>query len=394
MSSKRKKNVIHLITRISVIGITVTTAALIILIAAFNGIESMVERLYSSFDANLTIQPATGKSFDEKTIDIGKIRQTQGVALVSKAIEEIVILKHEKKWVNARLFCVEKDFLELAQVSGHMVDGNAVIEAHGDRFGLIGATLLDKLQGFIPEHGYESIVVYFPKRNAKVSGLSNPFRTELLKISGRINYNKEVNEEALLIPLEMGQEMLDYEGKISAVYVNCKHKEELYDVKERLEQVLGPHFKVKTHFEKNALIYQTSKTEKMIVICILVFIFILAIFNLIASLTMLYIEKKDNILTLKSMGASPGFIFRIFFFEGLLISFKGIFFGLVLGLIIAFCQYYFKILILPNSGGQAFPMWITLDDSLLVFGIVSIISILASYLTISFLIKNQLQHEQ
>ena len=372
----------------------VTTAALIILIAAFNGIESMVEKLYSSFDSNLTIQPKTGKTFDEKTIDLRRIKQTEGVSYVSKAIEEIVILKHEKKWVNARLFAVEEDFLKLATVPQHMVDGNAVLEARGEHYGLIGATLLDKLQGFIPEHGYESIFVYYPKRNARVGKLSNPFRTELLKISGRINYNKEVNEEALVIPLHMGQEMLDYEGRISVVYVNCKQKDQLYDVKERLEQLVGENFEVKTHFEKNALIYQTSKTEKVIVICILVFIFILAIFNLIASLTMLYIEKKDNILTLKSMGASPGFIFRIFFFEGLLISFKGIFFGLILGLVIAFCQYYFKILILPNSGGQAFPMWITLDDSLLVFGIVSIISILASYFTISFLIKNQLQHEQ
>lgn len=376
------------------IGIAVTTAALIILIAAFNGIESMVERLYSSFDSNLTIQAKTGKTFDENTIDMRRIRQLEGVGKVSKAIEEIVILKHEKKWVNARLFAVEEDFLKLASVSEHLVDGNAVLQAHGESFGLIGASLLDKLQGFIPEHGYESIFVYFPRRNAKVTALSSPFRTEILKISGRINYNKEVNEEALLIPLQLGQEMLDYEGKLTAVYVNCQQKKQLYDVKEELERMLGKRFEVKTHFEKNALIYQTSKTEKVIVICILVFIFILAIFNLIASLTMLYIEKKDNILTLKSMGANPGFIFRIFFFEGLLISFKGIFFGLILGLVIAFCQYYFKILILPNSGGQAFPMWITLDDSLLVFGIVSIISILASYFTISFLIKNQLQHEQ
>lgn len=369
----------------------VTTAALIILIAAFNGIESMVEKLYSSFDSNLTVQAKNGKSFEEKTLRLKQIRQTEGVAHISRAIEEIVILKHEKKWVNAHLYAVDESFLRLAKVKEHMVDGLPVLQGQGETYGLIGASLLDKLQGFIPEHGHESIFVYFPKRDARVTALSNPFRSRILKISGRINYNKEVNEEALLVPLELAQDMLDYSGRITAVYINCKEKDQLFEVQERLEKVVGSQFEVRTHFDKNALIYQTSKTEKVIVICILVFIFILAIFNLIASLTMLYIEKKENIKTLKSMGASAGFIFRIFFYEGLLISFKGIVFGLVLGLIVAGCQYYFEILILPNSGGQAFPMWITLHDSLLVFGIVSIISILASYFTISFLIRNQNQ---
>lgn len=349
----------------------------------------MVERLYSEFDANLTIKAKVGKSFDEKTIDVRKLKQLSGVSNVSKAVEEIVILKHEKKWVNAKLVAVEDDFLKMIQAEKHLVDGEAFINQNGDVFGIIGATLLDKLQGFIPEHSFESIIAYFPKRNERVGVMSNPFRTQILKISGRINYNKEVNEEALIIPLTLGQEMLDYENKLTSIYVNCKEKDELFDVKEKLEQILGKQFVVQTHFEKNKLIYQTSKTEKIIVIFILVFIFILAIFNLVASLTMLYIEKKDNILTLRSMGASKTFIFKIFFFEGLLISFKGIFIGLLLGLIIASCQYYFGILTLPNSGGQAFPMWLNFTDCFLVFGIVSIISILASYLTISFLLKNQ-----
>lgn len=349
----------------------------------------MVEKLYSEFDANLTIKAKTGKSFDEKTLHIGQLKKIEGVAHVSKAIEEIVILKHEKKWVNAKLIAVEEDFLNMIEAKKHLVDGEAFITMDNQNFGLIGASLLDKLQGFIPEHSFESIIVYFPKRNARVSAMNNPFRTEMLNISGRINYNKEVNEEALLIPLSLGQEMLDYEEKISSIYINCKTKDALFDVKEKVEKLIGSNFRVETHFEKNKLIYQTSKTEKIIVIFILVFIFILAIFNLVASLTMLYIEKKDNILTLKSMGANKSFVFKIFFYEGLLISFKGIFFGLILGFLIAGSQYYFKLITLPNSGGQPFPMWLNVTDCILVFVIVSIISILASYLTISFLLKNQ-----
>jgi lipoprotein-releasing system permease protein len=371
-----------------VIGIAVTSAALIILIAAFNGIESMVEKLYSEFDSNLTIRSKIGKSFDEKTIDYAAIKKIPEVKYVCKAIEEIVILKHEKKWANAKVYAVENEFLKLAQTETHLVDGESFISENNENYALIGANLLDKLQAYVQAQGtFETIMIYFPKRDGKISLGANPFRSELVKISGRLNYNKEVNEEAIIVPLELAKNALNYEDNISSVYINCHKKEQLFEVQEKLQKLVGKDFEVVTHFEKNALIYQTSKTEKAIVICILVFIFILAIFNLIASLTMLFIEKKDNIKTMESFGASKNFIFKIFFIEGLLISFKGIFIGVFLGLAIAFTQYYFKIVLLPNSGGQAFPMWLTWLDGIMVFVIVSIISILASYLAIKFLLK-------
>ncbi len=378
-----------MITRISVIGIAVTTAALIILIAAFNGIESMVEKLYSEFDSNLTIRSAKGKTFDENDLNIKRIKAFSEVKHVCKAVEEIVILKHEKKWANAQVYGVEEEFLNLAQTKNHLVDGDNFISKNEENFALIGATLLDKLQGFIPQNGeHESLIIYFPKRDAKISVTSNPFRSELIQVAGRLNYNKEVNEEAIIVPLDLVRNALNYDSHISSVYINCKNKEQLFDLQEKIQNEVGKNFLVETHFQKNALIYQTSETEKVIVICILVFVFILAIFNLVASLTMLFIEKKDNLETLKSFGANKRFIFKIFFYEGLLISFKGIVLGLILGLFVAGLQLYFKLLILPNSGGQAFPISLTFKDTVFVFGIVSIISILASYLSISFLLKS------
>ena len=348
----------------------------------------MVEKLYSEFDANLTIRAVESKSFDENELNIKKIKAFSEVKNVCKSIEEIVILKHEKKWANAEIYGVEEEFLKLAKTKNHLVDGENFISQGNDNFALIGATLLDKLQGFIPEKGaYESLIIYFPKRDAKISVTSNPFRAEMIQVAGRLNFNKEVNEEAIIVPLKLVRNALNYGTNISVVYVNCKQKDQLFDLQEKIQKHVGKKFIVETHYEKNALIYQTSKTEKVIVICILVFIFILAIFNLVASLTMLFIEKKDNLFTLKSFGADKKFIFRIFFYEGLLISFKGIVIGVILGLIVALSQLYFKLLILPNSGGQAFPMWITLKDTLFVFAIVSIISILASYLSISLLLK-------
>ncbi len=382
---------IHLITRISVVGISITTAALVILIAAFNGIEKMVEQLYSEYDTNLTIRSTKGKTFDESKLDIDAIQKIKGVYLTSKAIEEIVVLKHEQKWVNARMIGIEPSFLKMTNMPIHIVDGFPTLEENGEPMALIGATLLDKLNGFIPQNtGYETIDAYFPRRSAKIGNFTNPFNNQIIKISGRVNFNREVNQEAFIIPIELAKANLDYQTDITALYVNIEKGFEAEDVKADIQQKIGKNFIVKTHLEKNALIYQTSKSERFIVICILIFVFIMAAFNLVASLTMLYIEKKDNIKTMESFGANEQFVFRIFFYEGILIASKGIIIGLILGYGVCFLQIFGHVLEMPNSGGEPFPINLTWGDGILVLSLVGILSILASYLPVKYLVyKNR-----
>ncbi|HLP55895.1 MAG TPA: FtsX-like permease family protein [Fluviicola sp.] len=378
----------HLITRISVIGITITTAALVILIAAFNGIEGMVERLYSSYDAPLTIRSEKGKTFKENSIDLAKIKQVEGVAEVSRAVEETVILKHQKKWVNAQMVGVDLNFLKTCEIEKHIVDGYPSLEENGKPTAIIGASLLDKLDGFIAEaNGYEQLMLYTPLRDASISRRKNPFKTTALNISSRMNYNREVNSQFVLMPLNFAQEQLNYDGEITALYLGVDPKTDAFDVKERLQKLLGPDFKVKTAAEKNELIYKTSQSEKRIVIIILVFVFILAAFNLIASLTMLFIEKKDNIQTMSHFGASNGFVFRIFFFEGLLIAGKGIVIGLVLGTAVCLTQQFGKLLEMPNSGGEPFPIEFTVQDGLLIIILVSTLSAITAFLPVYYLVK-------
>lgn len=390
--SSKKKSVVNWITRISVIGIAVITAALIILLAAFNGIESMVEKLYTEFDPSIIIRSTQRKTFSDKTLKIASIKRLPFVENTSKAIEEIVVLRNEKKWVNAKIVGVEKSFMKMAKIPEHIVDGYPTFDEKGIKMGLIGASLLEKLGGYIPSHtGFEDVLCYFPKRDAKVSPTSNPFRIHQLHLAGRINYNIEVNYENLLIPIELASELLEYEHDITAFYIDIKKGENLEKAKEKLQEIVGPKFSVKTHLEKNELIYKTSKSEKLIVIAILVFIFILAAFNLVASLTMLYIEKKKNILTLQSLGANEKFIFKIFYFEGLLIAFKGVIIGAIIGTLVCLIQYFGELLVLPNSGNQSFPIKFKLTDGLLVLSIVSLLSILSSYLPVKYLVyKNRI----
>jgi lipoprotein-releasing system permease protein len=353
----------------------------------------MVENLYSEFDSNVIITSKNGKTFNENLINLKKLKQINGINSISKAVEEIVILKHEKKWINAKLYGVESSFLQMSKIAKHLISGKAILTKNNDNFGLIGASLLDRLGGFIGENeDYENLTIYSPKRNTKITNLSNPFRINSIKLSGRINYNKEVNEEALIVPISFAKQMLNYTSDLSAIYVNLNSISDLEYLKEQIQKNVGKNFEVKTFKEKNKLIYQTSKSEKLIVLIILVFVFILAVFNLVSSLTMMYIEKKDNLKTLNSFGFDHSSVFKTFFYQGCLISLKGILFGMVLGLLIVSIQLIGKIVLLPNSNNQAFPIKLTFTDSLLVFGIVTIISILASYLTVLFLIKHHNKH--
>jgi lipoprotein-releasing system permease protein len=376
-----------LITRISIIGIAVVTAALIILIAAFNGIEKMIENLYSEFDSDIIVIPSTGKTFSGEALPFSKLSKITSIKSTSKVIDEIVVLRHEKKWVNARIYGVEDQFLKMSNAESHLVDGVASFKENNLSLGLIGAQLLDKLEGYIPSRtGYESILCYAPKRNAKISPTSNPFTTQTIHLAGRLNYNNEINQNLLLVPIDFAKELLGYENEVTALYINLNSKSQLEDTKDEIQQLLGNKYIVKTHLEKNEIIYKTSKSEKLILIAILIFVFLLAAVNLVASLTMIYIEKKKNVLTLQAMGANEKFIFRIFYYEGLLIAFKGIIIGFIIGLTVCFIQYFFKLIVLPNTIDQAFPINFTFIDGFLIFILVAILSFITSYFPVKYLV--------
>jgi lipoprotein-releasing system permease protein len=365
----------------------VTTAALVILLSAFNGIEKMVEKLYSDFDPDITIRSAKGKTFFDNQLDAKIIKAVPGVKEISWGIEEVVVIKHEKKWVNANLIGVDDRFLSITKMPEHMVDGYPNLREEGQDLALVGATLLDKLEGFIPSTGYETLTIYSPKRDMKMRLGQNPFQTRMVNVSGRMNFNREVNADFIVVPLDFARNLLSYFSENSVVFVDVKSGYDNENVKEDFQEKLGSDFTIKTNYEKNELIYKTSQSEKVIVIIILLFIFIIAAFTLVAALTMMYIEKKENIGTLQALGADKTFVFRIFFIEGLLISFFGIFIGLAIGYAVCLAQINWSVLTMPNSAGEPFPMRISFQDGLMILGLVTLISVLASYLPAKYLLR-------
>lgn len=384
--SWKKRNAINLITAISIVGIAVTTAALVILISAFNGIEQMIDRMYSEFDTDLSIQAVDTKTFNASQIDLKKIQTTTGVKSLSRTIDELVIIKNGERWVNARLIGVDSTFLEMAKINKHLLNKEQ-IKDYSD-FIIPGAGLQEKLQiGIDMENNYDPIVIYAPKRKISIKPGQNPFYLENTNVSAILNYNREVNSEIVLSSFDFASQLLQYENEYSSIWIDLNESADLEQTKKSIQELVGSSFKVKTRIEKNELIYKTSQSEKIIVICILIFIFILSAFNLIASLTMLFVEKKKHIASLLSMGLTKKNIFSIFFIEGILISSIGLFVGLALGYLICFSQLYGNFIVLPGTT-ESFPINPTIMDGIMILFLVVFLTILFSYSTVHFLVRN------
>jgi lipoprotein-releasing system permease protein len=384
--SWKKRNAINLITAISIVGIAVTTAALVILISAFNGIEQMIDRMYSEFDTDLSIQAADTKTFNASQIDLKKIKTATGVKSLSRTIDELVIIKNGERWVNARLIGVDSTFLEMAKINKHLLNKEQ-IKDYSD-FVIPGAGLQEKLQiGIDIENNYDPIVIYAPKRKISIKPGQNPFYLENTNVSAILNYNREVNSEIVLSSFDFASQLLQYENEYSSIWIDLNESADLEQTKKSIQELVGSSFKVKTRIEKNELIYKTSQSEKIIVICILIFIFILSAFNLIASLTMLFVEKKKHIASLLSMGLTKKNIFSIFFIEGILISSIGLFVGLALGYLICFSQLYGNFIVLPGTT-ESFPINPTIMDGIMILFLVVFLTILFSYSTVHFLVRN------
>jgi lipoprotein-releasing system permease protein len=387
--SKGKRNIVTLISRISLFGVMIITAALVVLLSAFNGIEKMIEQLYSEFDPQITIQHAQRKTFFENEINFSDLRSTPGIQHVSKQVEEIVVLRHEQKWINATLYGVEKNYLKDCHLSKHLINGYGASDFQDGHFAYLGADLMQNLKMALGPTEKEQVVLYAPKRNVKIRLGKAPFHSARIPIDGAMNFNQEVNAGALIWDLSSAENLLGYDHEISKIYLSLKPGFNAQEVKEILQNKLAKNqFSVKTNVEKNELIFRTSKSERLVVFIILLFVFVLAAFNLVASLTMLYVEKKESVDLLSAIGMSKKDVFNIFFYEGLLISGWGILLGLILGYGVGLLQLNVGLLRIPGAN-IPFPIVFTWFDLFSITLTVSALSFLFSYFPVRILMKSR-----
>jgi lipoprotein-releasing system permease protein len=394
--SKKTRNVINIISGISVTGIMVSTAAMVIILSGFNGIEGLVLNMFNSFESDIEISSKSTKTFDRNFID-SAIYNIEGVTNHTEVIEEIAIVKNKENFIIATIMGVEPQFMEMSHMADHLLDGKPIISDEYSALGLIGAGAIEKLNGYIYEIGrqYERYTLYAPNKNQKISrnNLKNidAFTTSQIPIVGVFTYNNKVDQDVIVLPLTYAAEIFNYKNEISQIEIDFVEGTDLDEKKAEIQAILGDNFTVKTSFEQNQLIYETSRTEKYITSLLLGFIFFLATFNMVASITMLVIEKRNNLKTLHAIGAKDGQLHNIFFYEGLLINGLGLVFGLVLGYGICLLQLNFGLIAMQNSAVEYFPIAFKWQDLFLILGITAVVGTFAAYVPSKFLIKNILK---
>lgn len=378
---------------VSVCGIVIATAALICVLSVFNGFTTLADKTFGTFDPELQITPTYGKVFSTDSIDLAGIRQIEGIDFVSESLEENALIKYSDRQKPILFKGVSPQFVDLAAMPKLIIDGQFQLRTGDIDYGVLGSALAYEL-GVRP--GFLSpIEVYVPKRNAKVN-LMNPagsFNESNVFLSGVFALNQaKYDEQMFIISIDLAREMLNYEDEVTSLDIKLKDGFSNSLVQKELQKMLGEKFVVKNRLQQQEQMYKMVSMEKWMTFLIVIIISAVAIFNVVGSLSMLIIEKKDDISILRSMGANNQFIEKIFLYEGWLIVFIGSAIGLLLGFIICFVQQEFGLLKLGGAPEvmliDSYPVTMLAMDFIVTFFTVCIIGGLAVLYPVRTLRKN------
>ena len=367
--AKKSHNVINIISAISAIGMAIGTAALIIILSVYNGFDSLIRSMMSNVEPDLLITPATGKTFVPEGSAYDWIYDQEAVKSMCCVLEEQVFINYDGKQSLAKAKGVDWVYEEESPLHGHIRDGKFQLHRGDIPLAAVGAGLAYEM-GINPRF-LSPIEIYFPTRTGKIS-MTNPAASiESVRVfpSGIFSVNNDVDAELMIVPIEKMRELLEYDDEVSAVELRLAEgtgKEDLKKLQEEISRRLGPDFKVKDRFQQNESLYKMMKYEKAAIFMILIFVIIIIAFNIFGSLSMLIIEKREDMQTLRSMGAHDSLIRRIFVLEGWLISLTGLAGGLVLGIGFAAIQQAFGIIKMPGHFVvQAYPIILSWSDIIL-----------------------------
>lgn len=381
--SKKSHNIINLISGISMVGVAVGTAALIIVLSVFNGFESVVKSLFSVFDPDMEITVITGKTFQTNDIDSDRIRNLPGVISYTEVVEENALLHYKNQQYLATIKGVDSLYQQNSPLDSLLVKGEMLLQTDSFNFAIPGYGIAYFLN--LDMNSPDNLIsVYIPKRTGSITGLpQESFSSELIKPSAIFSVQQEFDDKYMLVPLRFARRLLDYTDEVTSIEIRLAKGTDIEDVKEKIASVTGPGFRIQSRFEQQEVLYKIMKSEKWAVFLILTFILIVASFSVIGSLTMLILDKQKDIGIMRSMGARDATIKQIFFFEGLLISLTGAFAGLIIGLVVCFLQQKFGLIKLQGGGSfiiSAYPVKLIATDFIYVFITISMIGTAAAWL--------------
>jgi lipoprotein-releasing system permease protein len=387
--SSKKMHAINIISGISMVGVLIGSAALIIILSVFNGFETVILSLYNNFTPELRIEPKAGKTFNPNTAYFNQLRKDAHLFSYTQVLQEKALIRYGNRQFIGTVKGVSEDFLKNPQLDSTIVLGSFTLKASGHQYAVIGTTVQASLGVNINDQ-LTQLQVFAPNR--KSSGTSiNPaddFVIGYIAPSGIFSVQQDF-DNIMVTPIEFARNLLDEQNQVSLLELNYKKGTRIKSIQAGIEAHIGRQFTVKNRYEQNTLLYKILHSEKWAVFLILTFVLIIAIFNIIGSLTMLVIDKRKDIAILSSLGAGRGLIQSIFFFEGMLISVTGCLAGMLLGLIFCLLQQHFGFI---KMGGSlmvldAYPVDIKATDFALVFLTVTIIAAIASIISARLSVK-------
>ena len=379
-TTNKSRSFVHIISWVSLFGVSIGTAALILVLSVFNGFEDLVLSMYNSFDPHLKITSTQGKTFnpnEAKTL----LLTFEEIEISALVLEEKVLLKYQEKEYIATAKGVSDEYLELTDFNSLLIDGEYINGFESNNVAVVGRGVAYYLSTGIGSM-FEQLSVFMPNRNS--STLLNPstaFEQSSVLPIGVFGVQAEVDAAYIITPLLFVQQLAERNNEVSSIEINLKDEGQMIALQEQLQKALGGKYNIKNRLQQQEFLYKILNTEKLAVFLILTFIMIIATFNIIGSLSMLMLDKKKDIATLRSLGCTVQVIQSLFFKKSMLTIILGIGLGLFFGLGLAFLQQTFGFI---SMGGGSFvintyPIAIAFLDVLLVSVTVFIIGVLASW---------------
>ena len=390
--SKKSHNLINIISLVSMIGLAVGTAALIIVLSVFNGFENVIKSLYHTFNPDLMITVKQGKTFEINRFPLEKIKTWPGIAQVVQVVEEDALFKYNDKQYIGKIKGLSENYEKVNRIDTAMRSGSFVLQSGKADFAVLGVGVAWSLGVNLRDAG-DLLTVFVPRRGSPSSfNFSNAFNRDAIRPAGVFSIQQDFDEKYVLVPLRFARKLLNYKQEVTSVEIYLKKGADADKIQSEIKKILGTTFQVQNRFQQNETLFKIMKSEKTAIYLILVFILILASFNMIGSLSILIVEKVKDIATLKSMGANVRVVRRIFLKQGLLISLISGGTGLIIGFVVLWLQQTYGLVQLGSTQGDfiinAYPVRMQLFDFIYVFLTVQLIGLLASWYPVRFLLRD------
>ena len=394
--SKKSHNAVNIISMVSMAGVCLATIAMVCAMSVFDGFHGLVGGFLSKLDPEIKIIVREGKTFNPQTTEFQKIKEMAGIAVFTEVLEDNVMLRYRGRQVPAALVGVSDNFSQLTDIDSILIDGEFKLQDEINNFGTIGMNLAMKV-GIGAGFSYP-LEVYAINRKGKVN-LANPassFSTDYVYITGVFQTNQEMYDaQKLIVPIEMTRKLFDYESEVSSIELKVKDAKQISRIQSEIQNILGDKYKVQDRYQQQETTFKMMKIEKWFAFLILTFICLIAVFNVVSSLSMLIVEKKDDIFILRNMGAGNKLISRIFLLEGWMISIIGAISGVILGVILCLLQQEFGFIKLGSNESlavvDAYPVSVSFGDVYFVLVTVLIIGFFAALYPARYLSKRWLK---